>query len=154
MSDLYLEMKTFCTLLSLYESQLTNCEWDHFPTLIERTTSDPKATIKSRMGKYVTVIKSLKAECDRRFEDFAKVGQQIKLFVNPFTVEINEVEKRLQVELDTMQCNFSLENRFKQLSLHEFHTSLDKVRFPMVRSQSKRMMSQFGSTFANKCFLL
>ena len=61
-------------LLSLYESQLTNCECDHFPTLLERTTSDPKAKIKSRMGKYVTVIKSLKAEFDRRFQDFAKVG--------------------------------------------------------------------------------
>ena len=53
--------------------------------------------IKSRMGKYVTVIKSLKAEFDRRFQDFAKVGQQTKFFVNPFTVEINEVEKRLQI---------------------------------------------------------
>ena len=97
-SDLYMELKSFCTLVSLYESQLTNCKCDHFPTLLERTISDPKAKIKSRMGKYVTVIKSLKAECDRRFEDFAKVGQQIKLFVNPFTVEINEVEKRLQVD--------------------------------------------------------
>ena len=47
-SDMYLEMKTYCTLFSLYESQLTNCECDHFPTLFERTTSDPKAKIKSR----------------------------------------------------------------------------------------------------------
>ena len=99
------------------------------------------------MGKYVTVIKSLKAECDRRFEDFAKVGQQIKLFVNPFTVEINEVEKRLQVELVTLQCNFSLESRFKQISLHEFYKSLDKARYPMLRTQAKRMMCQFGSTY-------
>ena len=126
----------------LYESQLTNCESDNFPTLLERTTSDPKVEIKPRIGKCVTVRKYLKAEFDKRFQDLAS------------RLEINEVEKRLQVELDTMQCNFSLENRFKQLSLHEFHTSLDKVRFPMVRSQSKRMMSQFGSTFANKCFLL
>ena len=96
-SDLYMEMKSFCTLLSLYESQLTNCECDHVPTLFERTTSDPMDKIKSRMGKYVTVIKSLKAEFDRRFQDFAKVGQQTKFFVNPFTVEINEVEKRLQI---------------------------------------------------------
>ena len=73
-SDLYMELKSFCTLVSLYESQLTNCKCDHFPTLLERTTSDPKAKIKSRMGKYVTVIKSLKAEFDRRFQDFAKEG--------------------------------------------------------------------------------
>ena len=56
-SDLYLVKKTFSMLLSLYESQLTNCECDHFPTLLERTTSDPKAEIKSRIGKCVTVIK-------------------------------------------------------------------------------------------------
>ena len=37
MSDFYMEMKSLCTLLSLYESQLTNCECDHFPTLLERT---------------------------------------------------------------------------------------------------------------------
>ena len=46
-------MKSFCTLLSLHESQLTSCECDHFTILLERTTSDPKAKIKSRMGKYV-----------------------------------------------------------------------------------------------------
>ena len=34
-SDLYMELKSFCMLLSLYESQLTNCECDHFPTLLE-----------------------------------------------------------------------------------------------------------------------
>ena len=56
-SDLHLEMKTFCTLLSLYESQVTNCECDHLLTLLERTISDPKAEIKSRMGKCVTVTK-------------------------------------------------------------------------------------------------
>ena len=37
-SDLYMELKSFCTLVSLYESQLTNCKCDHFPTLLERTT--------------------------------------------------------------------------------------------------------------------
>ena len=46
-------------------------------------------------------------------------GQQIKVFVNPFTVEINEVEKRLHIELVTLQCNFLFKDRFKQLSLQE-----------------------------------
>ena len=96
-------------MLSLYELQLTNWECDHFPTLFERT-SDPKAKIKSRMGMYVTVIEYLKDEFDRRFQDFAKIGQQIKLFVNPFAVEMNVVEKRLLNELVTLQCNFSLES--------------------------------------------
>ena len=62
------------------------------------------------MGMYVTVIEYLKDEFDRRFQDFAKIGQQIKLFVNPFAVEMNVVEKRLLIELVTLQCNFSLEN--------------------------------------------
>ena len=75
----------------LYESQLTNCECDNFPTLLERTTFDPKAEIKPRMGERVTVIKSLKAEFDKRFQDFAS------------RLEINEMEKRLQVELVRMQ---------------------------------------------------
>ena len=78
MSDLYKELKSFCTLLSLYESQLTNCELDHFPTLLERTTSDPKGQNEIKNGQDVPVIKSLKAEFDRRFQDFAKVGQQMK----------------------------------------------------------------------------
>ncbi len=50
-------------------------------------------------------------------------------------------EKGLQVELVTTQCNFSLESRFKLLSLQEFYKSLDKARFLMLRSQAKRMMS-------------
>ena len=62
------------------------------------------------MGMYVTVIEYLKDEFDRRFQDFAKIGQQIKLFVNPFAVEMNVVEKRLLNELVTLQCNFSLES--------------------------------------------
>ena len=136
MSDLYLKMKIFCSLLSLYESQLTNCESDNFPTLLERTTSDPKVEIKPRIGKCVTVRKYLKAEFDKRFQDLAS------------RLEINEVEKRLQVELDTMQCNFSLESRVKLLSLQEFYKSLDKARFLMLRRQAKRMMCQFCSTYS------
>ena len=40
-SDLYMELKFFCTLFSLYELRI--CD---FPTLLEITTSDPKAKIK------------------------------------------------------------------------------------------------------------
>ena len=89
------------------------------------------------MNKYVTVIKSLKAEFDRCFQDFVKVRQQIRLLAYPFTVEIAEVEKRpAWVGQNAVQFFVS---RFKQLSFQEFYKSLDEALFPMLRSQSKRM---------------
>ena len=59
----------------------------------------------SRIGSVITFPKFVKKTSFHK-----KVGQQIKLFVNPFAVEMNVVEKRLLIELVTLQCNFSLES--------------------------------------------
>ena len=57
---------------------------------------------------YVTVIGYLKSEFDRRIQDFALVG-------NKWNFEIISGDI-VQVELVTIEWNFSLESRFKQLS--------------------------------------
>ena len=139
-----MELKSFCMLLSLYESQLTNCECDHFPTLLERTTSDPKAKIKSRMGKYVTVIKSLKAEFDRRFQDFAKVGQQMK-FGNKGSGEERSKKGQICQPWKVTQLTKRLIFRFKKLVYFQFEWIETIEYVTMTQLVDRRMVKNIPS---------
>lgn len=57
------------------------------------------------------------------------------------------MEENLQLELIEIQCDDSLKNQHQQLSLPEFYRSLEKEKFPLMRSHAKIMISLFGSTY-------
>ena len=68
-------------------------------------------------------------------------------FAAPFSVDAEEVEESLQLELIEMQCDDSLKNQHQLLSLLDFYRSLEKAKFPLMRRHAKQMMSLFGSTY-------
>ncbi|XP_067453417.1 general transcription factor II-I repeat domain-containing protein 2-like [Thunnus thynnus] len=145
--QLYAHMKAFRAKLRLSESQLRNFNVAHFPTLTEIKCAFPNAKLSAKMGEYVSVITSLITEVTQRFQDFSVIEKEITLFAAPFSVDAEEVEESLQLELIEMQCDDSLKNQHQLLSLPDFYRSLEKAKFPLIRRHAKQMMSLFGSTY-------
>ncbi|KAM4629813.1 general transcription factor II-I repeat domain-containing protein 2-like [Polymixia lowei] len=145
--QLYAHMKAFRAKLRLFESQLRNFNIAHFPTLTEIKCTFPNAKLPAKMGEYASVITSLITEFSQRFQDFSVIEKEITLFAAPFSVDAEEVEESLQLELIEMQCDDSLKNQHQLLSLPDFYRSLEKAKFPLMRRHAKRMMSLFGSTY-------
>ncbi|XP_042272649.1 general transcription factor II-I repeat domain-containing protein 2-like [Thunnus maccoyii] len=145
--QLYAHMKAFRAKLRLSESQLRNFNVAHFPTLTEIKSAFPNAKLSAKVGEYVSVITSLITEVTQRFQDFSVIEKEITLFVAPFSVDAEEVEESLQLELIEMQCDESLKNQHQLLSLPDFYRSLEKAKFPLIRRHAKQMMSLFGSTY-------
>ena len=137
----------FCVKLRLFETQLRTMNVAHFPELSEIKTAFPKANISAQKEKYVSVIASLMAEFNHRFQDFSAIEKEIKMFSTPFLVDAEEVEESLQLELIEMQCDDSLKSQHQLFSLPDFYQSLDNAKFPLMRRHAKRMMSLFGSTY-------
>ncbi|XP_030613825.1 general transcription factor II-I repeat domain-containing protein 2 [Archocentrus centrarchus] len=145
--QLYTQMKAFCVKLRLFEAQLRNFNFAHFPTLSEIKSAFPKANLSLKKGKYLSVITSLMTEFSQRFQDFSNIEKQIKLFSTPFLVDAEGVEESLQLKLIDMQCDDSLRNQHQLLSLPDFYRRVEKDKFPLMRRHAKRMMSLFGSTY-------
>ena len=99
------------------------------------------------MAEYVSVITSLMTEFSRRLQDFSVIEKEITLFAAAFSMNAEEVDESLQLELIEIQCDDSLKNQHQLLSLPDFYRSLEKAKFPLMRRHAKRMMSLFGSTY-------
>ena len=145
--QLYAHIKAFRAKLRLFESQLRNFNVTHFPTLTEIKCAFPNAKLSAKMGEYVSVITSLMTEFSRRFQDFSVIEKEITLFAAPFSMNAEEVDESLRLELIEIQCDDSLKNQHQLLSLPDFYRSLEKAKFPLMRRHAKRMMSLFGSTY-------
>lgn len=77
--QLYAHIKAFCAKLCLFETQLSNFNVAHFPTLSEIKRASSKANLSAKKGKYVSVITSLKTEFSQCFRDFSVIEKEIKL---------------------------------------------------------------------------
>lgn len=146
-SHMYSHLKAFCVKLKLLEAQLRNFNVVHFPTLLELKTAFPNANVSGRKMKYVSVITSLQAEFGKRFQDFSVIEKDMKLFITPFSVDVTDVDERMQMEVIEIQCDESLKSRHQLLPQPEFYRSLDETRFPLMKRHAARMISLFGSTY-------
>ena len=62
--------------------------------------------------KFLNIIKKLQNEFSTRFSDFYSIDFKIKLFQNPFVVDIDDVESCLQMEIIELQSDESLKTAF------------------------------------------
>ena len=81
----------------MWEHQLQQCNYAHFPNLQERQPADPFT--------FVTTLRELKVEFASRFADFLLYSGDLNLFGTPFNVDVGSVPQNLQMELIELQCN-------------------------------------------------
>ena len=96
---------------------------------------------------FVQSLKLLKEQFRTRFQDFYSKENEIKLFENPFIIDLSEVPENMQLELADLQANNSLKNNFNSEDLVAFYVSISENLFPNLKSFAGKMLSIFASTY-------
>ncbi|XP_050066642.1 general transcription factor II-I repeat domain-containing protein 2A-like [Aphis gossypii] len=92
---------------------------------------------------FLTDITTLLNELNTKLQE-----NKIKLFQNPFSVDIDDVESNLHMEVIELQNNDILKNAFKESNdLKIFYSSLSEIDFKGIKSFAKKMITAFGSTY-------
>lgn len=137
---LFSHIKAFQTKLTLWHTQLVAGNLVHFPLLAENSPS--------KLAKYAVKIKALQQEFERRFADFREYSTDIAMFSTPFTVDMNTVPEKFQMEIINLQCNDELKSKFHEVPLINFYRDyVNEENFPVLRCHAMKMLSLFGSTY-------
>jgi len=102
----------FAVKLTLWEMQIYNKIFVHFPTLQSLQVQNSQ--------KYAKLITEIRDDVDIRFTDFKKSAMHFNVFSCPFSVKIEEVPGNLQMECIDLQCSSNLREKFKNFPLLEF----------------------------------
>ncbi|CAI6377025.1 unnamed protein product [Macrosiphum euphorbiae] len=149
----------FKAKLSLFLTNLTRNNIDHFPTLVdirrklENTSPD--------ISKYQTQIQLLLQSFENRFQDFEKDKNNILFFMNPFSITFSEIQKyscNIQLEITEIQNHVSLKQIFTEIvssqpqlqsseNLIKFWKLVPKEDFPAMCDLALQISSRFGSTY-------
>ena len=60
------------------------------------------------LSKYSSLLVTLKSELDARFLDFKNHRNEMDLFANPFSTDVNTIGAKFQIDLINIQCGNSL----------------------------------------------
>ena len=96
-NEMYWHITAFERRLCLWEYQLQQCNYAHFPNLQGSQPADPYT--------FVTTLCELKVEFASRFADFRLCSGDLNLFGTPFNVDVGSLPQSLQMELIELQCN-------------------------------------------------
>jgi len=124
--DLYLEVKSFQTKLTLFAKQMSNENFAHFSLL---QTQSVNATSAQRYSGHIT---GLREEFARRFADFNAMAHEFDLLKSPFSYDVETVTDELQMELTDLLADNALKSSFEKKPLIEFYESLHPEKFKNV----------------------
>lgn len=99
------------------------------------------------MKKYKKSLDDLHGEFCRRFSDFGEIDKSLQLVSCPFTQDPETVPEELQLELNDLQCDTVMKEKFNSLKLDEFYASLSAAKFPNIQKMAQRMLVLSGSTY-------
>ncbi|KAI6647823.1 hypothetical protein LOD99_8410 [Oopsacas minuta] len=128
--------------LQLWENQLQEKNFVHFPTL--------KANNPDDTGTYVSFISDLRAQFSARFMDVQKYKSDFRLLVASFDVSVDEAAELVQMKLVDLQCNDLLKSKFRDCEddiITFYQKYLTEQQFPELRKHATKFCCIFGSTF-------
>lgn len=96
---------------------------------------------------YANKIQSLRNIFASRFADFKKMKNEFRLFSDPFSCNVDEVDPDIQLELIDLQSSDHLRNKFKESDLENFYQCLPKDSYPNLIEKAAYIASLFGSTY-------
>uniref|UniRef100_A0A8C8VQ74 Uncharacterized protein n=1 Tax=Pelusios castaneus TaxID=367368 RepID=A0A8C8VQ74_9SAUR len=141
-TDFYDSVRAFELKLQLWEKQLSNGNYAHFPTL-KLVSANVRASSAER---YRDKIGGLKNEFGERFRDFRKLEQDFKVFCTPFSVSASDVADELQMEIIELQCDTLLKDKFSTVSVDNFYQHLGP-NYIKLKALASRILSMFGTTY-------
>ena len=126
--------------LRLWETQLRNANYVHFPTLMENEPASPYT--------YVAFVELLRREFADRFTDFRAHSWKFLVFSNPLQVEVDGAPEAVQMELIELQCSAAMKATSQEVPLVEFYRMhLPTEQFPALIKYAKIIASLFGNTY-------
>lgn len=143
-TQLYEHVLAFTKKLLLLEKQLEQKQLIHWETLSTRKQD----TLD--FDKYVLMLQRLRNEFDDRFADFKSQTPCMKVFQNPFDVEIEGAALNLQLELIELQSSSHLKTAYNNClpNLIEFYKKyITPSQYPNLTKLAIQQISLFGSTY-------
>lgn len=149
LSDMYTDIKSFQVKLKLLYNNFDQQILYHFSCCKSAIESFVKPLQWDLIKpKFLNIIEQLQNEFSTRFDDFYKYDKEIKLFQNPFQVDINNVKNNLQMEVIELQNDEVLKNSFREAtSLPQFYSCLPITTFPGIRQFAQKLIAAFASTY-------
>ncbi|XP_077179280.1 general transcription factor II-I repeat domain-containing protein 2-like [Paroedura picta] len=143
--DMQSHVKAFEVKLGLLIKQVKEENFCHLPTTQNLLAEKPLVAFPNKTC--VDSLEKLQKEFQFRFKELHLYEQDIQLFRNPFSIDIENVDTIYQMELADLQNCDSLKDAFKSSSLLNFYASLPSETYPNLRNHALKMGTIFGSTY-------
>uniref|UniRef100_A0A8C4UKQ9 SPIN-DOC-like zinc-finger domain-containing protein n=1 Tax=Falco tinnunculus TaxID=100819 RepID=A0A8C4UKQ9_FALTI len=143
--DMYSHVKAFQVKLDLLINQVKEENFCHLPTTQNLSAEKPAVAFPNKTC--MDVLEMLQKEFQIRFKELRLHEQDIQLFRNPFSVDIETVDPIYQMELAELQTCDSLKDAFKSSSLTNFYASLPSETYHNLRNHALKIATIFGSTY-------
>ena len=127
-NEMYWRITVFEQRLCLWEHQLQQCNYAHFPNLQESQPAEPFTLAKT--------LRELKVEFASRFAGFRLFSGNLNLFGTLCNVDVGSAPQSLQMELIELQCNELLKNKFN-LDDVSWSTSTENISFHQENFQTR-----------------
>ncbi|KAM8967123.1 general transcription factor II-I repeat domain-containing protein 2-like [Pelodytes ibericus] len=143
--DMQSHVKALEVKVGLLIKQVKEENFCHLPTTQNLLAEKPLVAFPNKTC--VDSLEKLQKEFQFRFKELHLHEQDIQLFRNPFSIDIENVDTIYQMELAELQNCDSLKDAFKSSSLHNFYASLPSETYPHLRNHAQKMATIFGSTY-------
>ena len=138
--DLYSTTTAFINKLCLWKTQLAGGVTAHFPTLSNHRTN-------GSFEAYDRIISCLIDEFNRRINGMNSLLPMMKMFSNPFAVNVATAPDNFQLELLDMQSDMGLKQLFQSEDLLEFWSRVPEGKYPNLIINAQKNASVFGSSY-------
>ena len=123
---LYDSIKCFIAKLNLWETQIQNKNFTHFPFLKDAESKLQENGSELDIEKFVNNIDLLLNEFKRRFSNFSSFEDIFALFSAPFTFDASLADENLQMELLEMQSDSIVKAKYDAVGVPEFYSYLSE----------------------------
>ncbi|XP_077112974.1 general transcription factor II-I repeat domain-containing protein 2A-like [Ranitomeya variabilis] len=141
--DMHSHVKAFEVKLGLLIKQVKEENFCHLPLTQNLLAEKPMVAFPKETC--VNSLEKLQKEFQFKFKELHLHEQDIQL--NPFSIDIENVDAIYQMELAELQNCDSLKDAFKSSSLPNFYASLPSETYPNLRNHALKMATIFGSTY-------
>jgi hypothetical protein len=141
---MFSDVRSFQLKFKLFAKQLNERNLYHFScckSILQEGNS------KIPVKRFSEWLEMLRKEFQARFEDSEEYSNDIRLFQNPFTFEMEEASEIYQLELADMQTNDELKEAFHSSTREQFYKCLPDSKFSNIKGVARKMLTVFGSTY-------
>ncbi|KAL4142782.1 hypothetical protein QTP88_005187 [Uroleucon formosanum] len=142
--DVYTLVKAFRQKLILFETQISKNCFIHFSTC-DKYNKESKTQFPVDFAQ--KIISELKIQFKLRFSDLDVKSEEINIFQNPFSCDIEKLPPTLQMEMIDLQSNDALKIKHREETLVDFYKFLPDIQYPNLKKFAIEYISVFATTY-------